>query len=317
MRTSSHVAIGPLLERLKLANARMSATRHLDKFRLAFVYPLTIDAPYSALYRLLKWKIASHVFGSRLSMVVPYVNDTKLVISSAVSSASAIIYIRLYEIWDMSFVLHLLTNEDLFGDVGANAGVYCLLASGVRGAKSVAMEPVPTSVEALRLNIVIDELGGLVDVLEIGVGAEPGELDFSTDEGGSNHVIQDGSRCRVPVLPLDKVFAARTPILLKIDVEGFETNVIKGAQRLLKDTALKALVMEMHGCGRRYGFDEGALDEEMRRLGFNSFLYDPWSRELTPSNPECVLNTIYVRDLAFVEQRLRAAEPFRVLGHRI
>jgi hypothetical protein len=48
----------------------------------------------------------------------------------------------------MSFVLHLLTDEDLFGDVRANVGVYCVLASGVRGAKSVAMEPVPITAGA-------------------------------------------------------------------------------------------------------------------------------------------------------------------------
>jgi FkbM family methyltransferase len=179
------------------------------------------------------------------------------------------------------------------------------------------MEPVPTTTEALRLNIAINALGGLVDILEIGVGAEPGELDFSVDEGGGNHVVQDGCGCRVRVLRLDEIFAARTPILLKIDVEGFETNVIKGGQRLLKDTALKAVLMEMNGCGRRYGFDEQTLDSEMRRFGFNSFLYDPRSRKLIPSNPRYVSNTIYIRDLDFVEHRLRPVKPFRALRHRI
>jgi FkbM family methyltransferase len=173
-------------------------------------------------------------------MIVPYVDDTKLVVAPDTSAASLTVYIGLAEFEDMSFVLHLLTDEDLFGDVGANVGVYCVLASGARGAKSVAIEPVATTIEALRLNIAINELADLVDILEIGVGADSGELDFSTDEDGSNHVIQDGSGCRVAVLPLDEIFASRTPTLLKIDVEGFETNVIKGAQRLLKDTALKA-----------------------------------------------------------------------------
>jgi FkbM family methyltransferase len=250
-------------------------------------------------------------------MIVPYVDETKLMIARDMSAAILTMLIGLAEFEDMSFVLHLLTDEDLFGDVGANVGVYCVLASGVRGAKSVVMEPVATTIEALRLNIAINELGGLVDILEIGVSAEPGELDFSTDEGASNHVVQDDGGCRVPVLPLDGVFAARTPTLLKIDVEGFETNVIKGAQRLLKDTALKAVLMEMNGSGTRYGFDEPALDSEMRRLGFNSFQYDPWSRKLTPSNPKYVLNAIYVRDLAFVEHRLSAAKSFRVLHHQI
>ena len=233
------------------------------------------------------------------------------------SSCELAIYWRLFEFEDMSFVLHVLTDNDLFADVGSNVGVYCVLASGVSGAKSVAMEPVPTTVDALRLNILINKLENLVDILDIGVGAERGELNFSTTEAGSNHVVLDGSGRRVPVRRLDEIFAARTPTFLKIDAEGFETKVIEGGRRLLKDTALKAVVIEMMGVGKRYGFDEKALDSEMRRFGFDSFAYDPLLRQLTPRPPEYILNTIYIRDLEFVKDRIRAAEPFRVLGHSI
>jgi hypothetical protein len=139
----------------------------------------------------------------------------------------------------------------------------------------------------------VTAIANLVDIHEIGASAEAGELDFSTDEDGCNHVVSDGSGCRVLALPLDEVFVARTPILLKIDVEGFEMNVIKGAQRLLKDSALKAVLMEMNGLGKRYGFDDRALDTEMEKFGFNSFLYEPWSRKLSFSDPNYVLNTIY------------------------
>jgi FkbM family methyltransferase len=285
------------------------------KLRWVFEHPLTADAPWSAVNRYLRWKIASTI--ARSSVVVPYVNETKLVVDTSMSTASFTIFFGLGEFEDMSFVLHMLTDEDLFGDVGANIGLYSVLASGVRGAKSVAIEPVPRTVQALRLNTAINELCGLVEVLEIGIGAEPGELNFTTDEDGSNHVVEDGTGRRIAVLPLDEVFATRTPVLLKIDVEGFETNVIKGAKQLLRHTGLKAVLMEMNGTGRRYGFDDRALDNEMRKLGFRSFLYDPWSRQLNISNPRYVLNTIYVRDLSFVEYRLRLAKPFQVLGHRI
>jgi FkbM family methyltransferase len=228
------------------------------------------------------------------------------------------IYIGLPDHVCISFALHLLTDADLFGDIGAHVGLYSVAASGVCGAKTVSVEPVPNTAEMLRLNIAINGLGGLVDIHEIGIGAEVGEFEFSTDESASNHVLLDKSGCRVPVLPLDEVFAARTPVLLKIDVEGFETNVIKGGKRLLEDVALKAVVMEMIGLGTRYGFDERALDSEMRRFGFNCFSYDPWSRKLNPSDPSYDWrNPIYVRDLAFVEDRLRTARRFRVLNHEI
>jgi FkbM family methyltransferase len=328
MRTSKHssgVAIGSafhhrsgrLIEQLKPVKDRALGTLwKLHHLRWAFTHPLTADAPWSAINRFLRFRIARHV--SQLGIIVPYVDDTKLIVGTDISSAYVNpIFVGLPEFEDSSFVLHLLTEDDLFGDIGANVGIYSVLASGVRGAKSVAIEPVPTTIEALRFNIAINGLGHLVDILEIGIGSEPGELDFSTDEGGCNHVVQDRRGCRVAVFPLDEVFAARTPILLKIDVEGFEAHVIKGAQRLVNDTALKAVVMEMNGSGKRYGFDDRMLDSEMRRFGFNSFVYDPWSRKLNPCDPHYLGNTIYVRDLALVEPRLRAAKPFRILQHRI
>jgi FkbM family methyltransferase len=248
---------------------------NLRNLRWAFHLPLTADAPWSAINRFLRFQIAHRICG--LSVVVPYVNDTKLIVSNEISMACFNpIYLGLPDYEYISFVLHLLTDDDLFGDIGAHVGLYSVAASGVCRAKTVSVEPVPNIAEMLRVNIAINELGDLVDILEIGIGADAGELKFSTDEGACNHVLEDNSDgCRIPVLPLDEVFAARTPLLLKIDVEGFETNVIKGGQRLLEDVALKAVVMELTGLGARYGFDERALDSEMRRFGFNCFSYDP------------------------------------------
>jgi FkbM family methyltransferase len=320
---SSALGIGSAFRRLwdgKLnpAKAGMFGTLgNLRNLRLAFHNPLTADAPWSAINRFLRFRIARRVCG--LSIVVPYVNDTKLIVDDNISMACFNpIYMGLPDLEYISFVLHLLTDDDLFGDIGAHIGLYSVAASGVCGGKTVAVEPVPNTAAALRLNIAINGLGGLVDILEIGIGAEAGELSFSTNEGGCNHVLEDKSGCRVPVLPLDEVFAARTPVLLKIDVEGYETSVIKGGQRLLEDVALKAVVMELAGVGARYGFDERALDSEMRRFGFKSFSYDPWSRKLNPSAPTYDWrNPIYVRDLAFVEDRLRTARRFRVLNCEI
>ncbi len=339
MRTSSHSGSAPrgsafrrsssrVIELLEAARLRFltwkshglyygpSAIWKLYRlYHRLFRHPLNANAPWRALNRFLVWQIAKRIPG--ITIIVPYVDNSKLLVATDMSASILTMYMGLPAFEDMSFMLHLLNDEDLFGDVDANVGTYTVLASGVRGAKSVVVEPISTTVEALRLNIAINGLDHLVDILEIGVGAEAGELEFSTDKDCANHVVQNGTGCRVPVLPLDEIFAARTPVLLKIDVEGFETNVIKGGQRLLKDTTLKAVIIEMNVCGERYGFDVQALDSEMRGLGFTSFLYDAWSRKLTSANPKYLLNTIYVRDLAFVEHRLRAAKPFQILHHQI
>jgi hypothetical protein len=42
--------------------------------------------------------------------------------------------------------------------------------------------------------------------------------------------------------------------MLKIDVEGFETEVISGAPRTLENPSLRCILMELAGYGKRYGF---------------------------------------------------------------
>ena len=52
----------------------------LGKLRWAFYSPLTIDAPWRALNRFLKWQIARRIAGYGFMMLIPYVNDTKILV---------------------------------------------------------------------------------------------------------------------------------------------------------------------------------------------------------------------------------------------
>ena len=66
--------------------------------------------------------------------------------------------------------------------------------------------------------------------------------------------------------------------MLKIDVEGFETEVISGAHSILQKQDLRCVLMELAGYGKRYGFDENALRQRMADLDFESCRYDPFTR---------------------------------------
>ena len=58
----------------------------------------------------------------------------------------------------------------------------------------------------------------------------------------------------VAVDALDVVAAGCAPTMLKIDVEGFEANVVAGASGLLAQRSLQAVLIELNGLGARYGF---------------------------------------------------------------
>jgi hypothetical protein len=128
-----------------------------------------------------------------------------------------------------------------------------------------------------------------------------------------------GDREAVPSETVDGVLKGRSPLLMKIDVEGFETKVVDGASRTLANPQLAALIIELGGLGAQYGFDESTLHARLVGLGFTAWHYDPLRRLLTPREIGAAVpgNIIYVRDAALVRERLASAPTHEVSGRPI
>jgi FkbM family methyltransferase len=128
-------------------------------------------------------------------------------------------------------------------DVGANVGDYSVSACAM-GARVVAVEPGPENYCVLKLNLELNRCTN-AHVLNIAAGSreEVRQL-YTGDERSVGYSLQKGEgkrvKCDVEVKPLDVVIL---PLLgdewvqlLKIDVEGLEVEVIKGALNLLRRT---------------------------------------------------------------------------------
>jgi FkbM family methyltransferase len=125
-----------------------------------------------------------------------------------------------------------LPHGSTFIDVGANVGfISCALAALRPDLRIIAIEPVPHNVEALRVNVAANSLTN-IDVIHAGVSDKPGELRF-TSKGPWSSVAADGE-VRVDCTTLDH-FLTYDISGIKIDVEGWEANVLAGAQRLLDE----------------------------------------------------------------------------------
>lgn len=133
-----------------------------------------------------------------------------------------------------------------------------------------------------------------------------------------NHLLADGKSAEdvlaMPVRTLDAVLEGRSPTLIKVDVEGFETQVLAGAERALADPGLLAVILELNGSGARYGFDEDALHRDLLGRGFATFRYHPLARTLEPLHgaKSGSGNTVYVRDAALLAERVRTARKYRL-----
>ena len=137
-------------------------------------------------------------------------------------------------------------------DVGASRGQFALFArESFPGARIVCFEPQPGPAADLR-----DLLGDKVELVTSALGAEPGTATMNvSNRDDSSSLLTIGARqvaefpgtgsdhsIDVPVSTLDESIQQpiRRPCLLKIDVQGFELNVLRGGALTLKgiDVAL-------------------------------------------------------------------------------
>lgn len=277
-------------------------------------HPLNRGSRLRAILRLVRWQIASRLMPGPIAF--PFVSDKYLLATRGMTGATGNWYCGLHEFEDMALVLHALRPDDLFVDIGANVGSYTILAASA-GARVVAIEPIPETFTALQRNISVNALDDRVEGLNIGLGRNDGVLRFTSLRDTVNHVLAEGEPTEdviaVPIRSLDDVLKGETPTLIKIDVEGFETEVLAGATGTLSDQGLLAVIMELNGSGARYGFDEEALHQEMLKRGFATFRYEPFYRVLEPlAHRSGIGNTLYVRDSVRLVEQVRLAPKYRL-----
>jgi FkbM family methyltransferase len=244
---------------------------------------------------------------------VEFPNQTRILVPPRMKGAAHYIAPRLCELEEMSFVMHFLRPGDFFADVGANIGVFTILAAGVGGARTKSFEPSPDTFEALSRNIRLNGFQERSVAIQAIVGGKEGAAQLSVGLGTENCVATGAAASHsvtVPMTTLDRELAATPPDLLKVDVEGFETEVFAGAHNTLRNPRLQAIIIEKNGLGSRYGFDEEALHREIRGCGFVACHYDPFARQLSDIAGGAEANLIYSRNLAAANSRLKAAPPF-------
>lgn len=293
--------------------SRFKLEELLSLVPIDFSHPLVRRQKVSALLRFISWQIKSRLI--QRDFVFSWIGDSKFYVRNGENGLTQNIYVGLQEFEEMCLTLHLLKPGDLFVDAGSNSGSYSILAGRVARSDVIAIEPIKSTYYRLKRNMELNAITNNTELLNVALGASTGELKMTANEDTTNHVVSDSTLDTTELVRLetiDQVLKSRSPILVKIDVEGWESEVLSGGTELLADRKLKAIIIELNESGLRYGYDDLQLIAQLKRYDFEMFSYDPFERILIPleSKRQGGGNTIFIRDLEYVLQRIQSA-PYR------
>jgi FkbM family methyltransferase len=232
------------------------------------------------------------------------------------------LYCGLMDFDEMMFMLHFLRSDNLFVDVGANVGVYSLLASGMTGARSRSFEPIPDTYARLREHVALNHLEDKIQCINKGVGEKQGTLTFSSDNNDClNHVLTDMDKTthcvKVPVIRLDDLEDLPAECIMKLDIEGYEWYALQGAESLLKSRKIKAIILEFNQLAERYGIVPEQIEQRLTDAGYATYRYNPVERTLQPVAFNTLGNSLWIRDVEDVVPRLRDAGAISIYGRSI
>jgi FkbM family methyltransferase len=168
-------------------------------------------------------------------------------------------------------------------DIGASIGLFTLgFANRLRGNGRVfSFEPDSSSYQILQRHISLNEFSGLVCPMNIAASDTNGVIQFMGGLGPTSHAAGPNdntgdktSYVSVAGVTLDTLFQGTgiVPDVIKIDVEGFELQVLKGAAGILGQTRKPRLIyLDMHPWAwPQLGLDTttAALHELLRGFGY-------------------------------------------------
>jgi len=161
-------------------------------------------------------------------------------------------WIGTYEVEELGRFASTIKPGDCVYDVGANVGLYSLLAceKGGRSAKVYSFEPLPRNLHYLQRHVDLN-FPDQCHVKGVAVSDVVGTARFSVAdwESSMSRLSPDGE-LSVPTITLDDSIFRRNelspPNIIKIDVEGAEFRVLQGAERTLSEFH-PSLFVEIHG----------------------------------------------------------------------
>jgi FkbM family methyltransferase len=222
---------------------------------------------------------------------------------------------RYYEPATSEALRNLLKPGGTFIDVGAHVGYFSLLASSIVGPKGIvwAFEPESKNYAILESNTGFNKnvrfqvrnwaIGDRSEVVKLLINADndgghslwdPASHDFNALTRKQATREQNVWMDTLDYLFISGVRITTNDIIIKIDTEGNELNVLKGARNLLASGRVKAVIAEVNAFGlAQLGGSEAEMRATMAGHGFECYLLESWPPRELAADERYPANYVY------------------------
>jgi FkbM family methyltransferase len=177
-------------------------------------------------------------------------------------------------------IVHYLKPGDTFVDLGANEGFFSVQAAAIcgPGGRVVAIEPQNRLLDVLRENLRLNEIR-CAEVISVAVSDKPGTAmlylapDINTGGSGLSNAARYPVRAQPTSLRTLSQVLDENRIdhvdFMKVDIEGFEWEMLTGAPEVFATHRIRAMAMEIHeSLLQRRGLDAGEILRKLETFGY-------------------------------------------------
>ena len=263
--------------------------------------------------RFLGWQLSKRAF--KQPRVIPFHGRLLKCYPDSTSTSAALYFNGLADYWEMKFIKAYLRPGDNFLDIGANTGVYSILAAACVGEVGSidAFEPMERTALRIEEQAALNQLKNL-EVRRSVVSDVTGLVEFGFADNDAMMHMKRGTESGAGTIKsksirLDDFKPHKAYALAKMDIEGAEPLALRGATRRLEQNNPPVWLLELAGYSDHYGMSTTEVIAFLREAGYGCALYNAETGMLQDTDEPWKWGAQNVLAIAFahrpmVEQRL-------------
>ena len=197
----------------------------------------------------------------------------------------------------LSDLLKEIRSDDVFYDIGADAGLYTVLvATKVPSECLISFEPHPLRRESLQRNLKRNDVEATIRTEALGSKSGSAKLSYALHTDETNEMAETGSEgFSVEADRADNLIPEELPPpnVMKIDVEGAELSVLKGFGNILNDSLCRVIYIEVHDKITDFG---GSKKELVSLLNQNGYKIREMLKRQTDQSEEFFIKAVDISD---------------------